>query len=235
LLVYDPIAKRLLGQSDDQFYRGDPDPALDVEIPPGVEQIVVAVHDCSERGGPEFGYRLTVESGGPDFYLWLGKAQDGTKSNEENESWYRMDASDTLNLPAGGEARLLVSVRRSAKQIDPHYRGPQQGFDGPIRLRAVGLPLGVTARPATIPAGEIAGELIVTADAAAIRRPFEFTVVGEATRHDGQVIRRVAERRLYLADPQMFNLPWNWRSQKVACAVIEQRTESPAASEKRGE
>jgi hypothetical protein len=60
-------------------------------------------------------------------------------------------------------------------------------------------------------------------------------VVGEATRADGQIVRRVAERRLYLADPQMFALPWNWRVQKVTCAVVDQSVELPAERKERGQ
>lgn len=132
-----------------------------------------------------------------------------------------MDASDTLNLPIGQSTKLRVSVRRSATENDPFYKGPVQGYQGPIRLRAVDVPRGVTVEPAVIPAGSLEGELTVVAGAGAPTQPFEIVVLGEGTRDDGTLVRRVAERRLYLADPQMFALPWNWRVQKVTCAVVE--------------
>jgi hypothetical protein len=173
------------------------------------------------QGGAAHGYRLTIEEGGPDFYLWLGTAQDGTRSNEENVSWHRMDYLDTLNLRPGKGTTLQVAVRRSAKENDPHYAGPIQGYQGPIRLRAIDLPSAVTCREAVIPAGKLAGEMIFVAGPEAPVKPFEITILGEATRDNGSVIRRVAERKLFLSDPQMINLVWNWRVQKLTCVTTK--------------
>lgn len=220
LLVYDPIAKKLLAQSDDQRQR-NPDPALEFTVPEGTREVIVAVRDCLQHGGLEYGYRLTIDCGGPDFYLWLGKAQNPSRTNEENESWFRMDASDTLSLPIGVPTKLHITARRNPQENDVFYKGPRQGLQGPIRLRAENAPPGVTVEPAEIPAGKTDGELIVMATADAPRHPFELVIVGEGAREDGSVVRRIAERRLYLADPQMFALPWNWRVQKVTCVVTD--------------
>jgi hypothetical protein len=115
--------------------------------------------------------------------------------------------------------KLLVSARRSAKQNDPHYTGPIQGYGGPITLKALDVPRGVTIKPGEIPAGKTTAELTCVATAEAPKTPFEIVIVGEATRDDGSPIRRLAERRLYLADPQMINLPWNWRVTKLTCVT----------------
>lgn len=217
LLVYDPLGKKLLTKHDDSVYRGNPDPAVDFEVPPGLTEVVIAVRDAMNQGSAAHSYRLTVETGGPDFFLYLGNKQIPT--NEEDVGWHRMDASDTLNLSPGNEAKLHLSVRRNAKQDDPHYYGPLQGYAGPIAIKALNLPAGVTARPLIIPAGATEADLIFTATADAPRQPFEIVVVGEATRANGTAIRRIAERRLFLSDPPFPNMPWNWRVQKVTCVT----------------
>lgn len=224
LMVYDPKGKKLLAKNDDQGYRGNPDPGLTFEVPTGVEQVVISLRDVLGQGGIEHGYRLTVERGGPDFFLRLGRKP----SKLENVGWYKRDCSDRLSLPPGQEAKLVLSVRRNNKQDDPHYAGPLEGFTGPIRVQALNLPPGVAVKPLVIAGDKTEGELIFTASDEAPRQPFEIVVVGEGERPDGSVIRRIAERRLYLSDAAITNLPWNWRVTKVACLVA--RPTPPAAA-----
>ncbi|MDB5338364.1 MAG: hypothetical protein JWN70_3983, partial [Planctomycetaceae bacterium] len=218
VLVYDPVGKKLLAKHDDSGYRGNPDPAVDFEVPPGLSEVVIALRDTLNQGSAAHSYRLTIETGGPDFLLILGKKQNPT--NEEDVGWHRMDTSDTLNLEPGKEAKLRLSVRRTTKEDEYHYNGPLQGYTGPISVKALNLPVGVTAQPLAIPAGATEAELIVVATAEAPREPFEIVVIGEATRPNGTVIRQIAERRLYLSDPALTNMPWNWRVQKVTCVTI---------------
>jgi hypothetical protein len=180
-------------------------------------ELIIALHDTLQRGGPEFGYRLTIEQGGPDFLLWLGRKQHPT--NEEDVGWHRMDKSDTLNLTPGQESKLRLSVRRTKKEDDPYYNGPVEGYTGPIHVKAENLPAGVTVKPSEIAPGQTEAELVFVAGDAAPREPFEIAIVGEGTRPDGTVIRQVAERRLYLSDPQCPHLPWNWRVTKVTCVT----------------
>ena len=52
------------------------------------------------------------------------------------------------------------------------------------------------------------------------REPFEFAVIGKGMRGNGDVIQRVAERKLFLCEPQMVHLPSNWRVQKVTCVTV---------------
>jgi hypothetical protein len=217
LLIYDPVGNKLLAKHDDQGYRGLPDPGVDFEVPSGIREVIVALRDTTGGGGIEYGYRLTVERGGPDFHLWLGRKQAPT--NEEDVGWHRLDRSDTLNLTPGQEAKLRLSVRRSAKEDDAHYNGPVQGYSGDIHVKALNLPAGVTAKPLVIPAGKTEGELVFHATDQAPKRPFEIVIVGEGNRPDGSVITRAAERRLFVSDPAVTNLPWNWRVQKVTCVT----------------
>ena len=114
--------------------------------------------------------------------------------------------------------KFTVSVRRTGKD-DVGYGGPVQGYDGPIRVSVVDLPKGIAVKPSVIAAGEREGELIFTADEDAPREPFELVVVGDAIRDDGAMIRRVAERRIYISDAQMTHLPWNVRVRKLVCVV----------------
>jgi hypothetical protein len=216
LLVYDPKGKKLLAQNDDQGYRGLPDPGLTFETPAGVTEVVIALRDTREQGGHEYGYRLTIERGGPDFFLWLGNRQSPTN---DMEGWLWQDTWDTLNLPVGQETKLRLTVRRSAKENDQHYNGPIQGYTGPIAIKAENVPPGVTVKPLLIPAGQTQGELVVVAGESAPARPFELVIVGEGKRPDGSTIRRIAERRLFLSDPAVTNMPWNARVNRLTCVT----------------
>lgn len=220
LLVYDPKGKKLLAQNDDQIGRGLPDPGLTFEVPAGVEEVIVMLRDIHQEGGHEYGYRLTIERGGPDFLLRLGTFQNPT--NDET-GWQWVDRWDALNLPPGKEAKLRLSVRRK-KENDPHYQGPFLGYVGPVTIKAENVPRGVTVKPLVIPAGETSGDLVVIASEDAPRKPFEMAIIGEGTRPDGSVFRRIAERRLYLSDPACTNMPWNGRVQKVTCATTRKAT-----------
>ena len=125
-----------------------------------------------------------------------------------------MDTWDTLNVPRGGQAKLLVTALRT-----------KDGYQGPIRLRAI-MPsdsthaAGITVQSAVIPAGKSTATMLCTATKAATRRAFAFAVVGEAKSSGGRIIRRVAERKLFLADPQMVHIAWDWRVREVTAVVI---------------
>ena len=91
-------------------YAGDPRPSvisttgqtasypfINLEIPPGVEELTVAVEDLLQRGGPAHGYRLTARRQGPDFLASLD--------------------TPFVNIPARGSALVNVTVERRG------YRG----------------------------------------------------------------------------------------------------------------
>jgi len=87
----------VLASSDDRA--GTLDPGLEYTVPEGVEQVVAAVRDLNESGGPHFLYRLKiVPSGQPDFSL--------------------MATASRINLPQRGSIAVRLKVNRSA------YTGP---------------------------------------------------------------------------------------------------------------
>jgi hypothetical protein len=216
LLVYDPLGKKLIAENNDMHLRGNVDPGVTFEVPAGVTSIVVSLRDVFGRGGTEYPYRLTIEVGGPDFILSLGN--ESHRALNDKARLY--DHADTLNLRPGVPTKLPVSVAR-AKEDAPYNFGPMAGFQGPITVRAIDAPPGITVEPVVIAAGKTSGELIATAAPGAPRGPFELTIVGEATRDDGSKIRHVAERRLFLCEPAFGNMKWNHVSRKVVGLVLE--------------
>ena len=119
--------------------------------------------------------------------------------------------SAAVSLRAGQSVKVPISVKRK-------WYGFAQ-FNGPIRLTTHGVPKGVTVTSGGIPAGKTEGELVITASPDAPREPFEIGVVGEGKRKDGATIRRIAERRMFIAEPYFSNLPWNWRVRKLLCIL----------------
>ncbi len=220
LMAWDPVGKKLLATGDDLRYRANVDPGLEFTVPPKVTSVVLSLRDTLDRGGREFPYRLTIEAGGPDFFLWMGRRQNPF----ENSGWAKMDANDTVTIPRGGEVRVRVTARRNLPGKPPddgYYKGPVRGFAGAIRLSVVGLPKGVTVSGGEIASGSNSGELTFRADPHLdTLKPFAVAVIGEATRRDGTRLRRVAERMLYLSDPQMTHMPWEWRSRKLVGVVV---------------
>jgi len=220
LMAWDPVGKQLLATGDDLRYRANVDPGLEFTVPPKVTSVVLSLRDTLDRGGREFPYRLTIEPGGPDFFLWMGLRQNPF----ENSGWAKMDANDTVTIPRGGQVKVRVTARRNLpgqKPDDGYYKGPVRGFDGAIRLSVSGLPAGVTVVGGEIAAGKTAGELTFRADRnAETLKPFAVAVFGEATRKDGTRLKHVAERMLHLSDPQMTHMPWEWRSRKLAGVVV---------------
>jgi hypothetical protein len=108
LRVLDPAGKQLALVDDvdvPPLLPGQPaikvaDPSLEFTVPMGVTGLVLELRDQRQRGGINFGYRLTVEPALPDFEL--------------------RQPSSELNVPRGGSALLPVSVIRRG------YTGPVQ-------------------------------------------------------------------------------------------------------------
>ncbi|MCE9603883.1 MAG: PPC domain-containing protein [Planctomycetia bacterium] len=228
LLAYDPLGKKLLAQNNDMHLRGNVDPGLWFEVPAGVTSVVVSLRDVFGRGGREYPYRLTIETGGPDFLLSLGKEN----FRSENDKSRLYDRADTLNLRLGKTETLPISVARGPEQA-PYHFGPLQGFTGPITVRCLNAPPGITIESITIAAGKTEGALTVLAADNAPRTPFELTIIGEALRDDGTKIFRVAERRLFLCEPAFGNMKWNYVSRQLTCLVLDPQTVSakPASEE----
>jgi hypothetical protein len=108
LTVYDAKGKKLVSAGDtpppvDVFAvnavaRTSGDPFLNFKVPEDVHEITVAVEDIAQRGGPDFGYRLTVRKQAEDFRLSAAPAY--------------------VNVPRGGTALIAVNVERRG------YDGP---------------------------------------------------------------------------------------------------------------
>ncbi len=85
------------------------------------------------------------------------------------------------NIPKGGSALVTVSASRV------------RGYDGPIEISAEGLPAGVTANAATIPAGQDSTVMLLSADGSASDGALSagFKIVGHA-KVKGHDLARVA-------------------------------------------
>ena len=97
---------------------------------------------------------------------------------------YRLSAGPANpNIPRGGSAIMTVSVTAL------------RGFDGAIDIEVKGLPAGVSAAPATIPAGQLSTEVVLTATANASldTHPAPIQIVGHAM-VDGRDLTRIANK-----------------------------------------
>jgi hypothetical protein len=74
------------------------DPVLNFKVPDDLHEITVAVEDIAQRGGPDFGYRLTVRKQAEDFRLTATPAY--------------------VNVPKGGTVLISVTADRRG------YEGP---------------------------------------------------------------------------------------------------------------
>ena len=118
------------------------DAALRWQVPEdGLYQIQIADLYSSQRGHPSLMYRLVIRREEPDFDLVLlpGSAA----------------GNDSVTVPAGGRTAANVAAIR------------KDGFGGPIRVEARGLPDGVRAAPITIGPGQTIAPFVFEAEPAA--------------------------------------------------------------------
>ncbi len=162
----------LLGVNSVQFEsRTAGDPYLRFPVPEGVHEIQVSIDDLAERGGPGFAYRLRTRIAPNEFELSVN--------------------TPYLNIPAGGNAAIPVSIER-------------RGYNGPVRVSIPALPKGLRAEGGWIPEEIVdpvtglartasrRGVIVISADAD-VRLPFtELTAVGEITLPDGQKLSKTA-------------------------------------------
>ncbi len=146
----------------------------------------------NDDGGPGFG---------PDSLLNFVAPQDGdyilhlrdVRGLEGQDFAYRLSVRQgdpdfqlraepqNPNIPKGGSAFITVSANRVL------------GYEGPIEIEVQGLPAGIKASPATIPAGQESTVVLLSADATAPANalPAAFKIVGHA-KINGQDRTRVA-------------------------------------------
>ena len=112
ITIYDAKGKKLASAGDipppvDVFSvnavgRTSGDPFLNFKVPENIHEITVAVEDIAQRGGPDFGYRLTVRKQAEDFRLTAtpglhqcSARRDGTHRGDRRSSRLRWsDSSD---------------------------------------------------------------------------------------------------------------------------------------------
>ncbi|MBI3466905.1 MAG: hypothetical protein HY000_28155, partial [Planctomycetes bacterium] len=94
-------------------------------------------------------------------------------------------ATDVLNVDPGKSVNVPVAVER-------------RGYDGPIELAAEGLPEGVTAQPATVPAKQAAGQITIQAAAGSSAPLSKVRIIGTA-KIDDQEVKRVLRNEIVMA------------------------------------
>ncbi len=132
------------------------------------------------RDDPRLAYRLLIRESEADFRLLAWSQRQAVDNDNKFEA-----ASPTLRR--GGQTTVYVDVIR---------RG---GFNGEVRLKAAGLPAGVTAQRCVVPAGRSEGVLILSATEDAAAWSGVIQVVGEANLGDRSA-SRVARAATLLAD-----------------------------------
>ncbi len=132
------------------------DPSLNFKVPEGVHEITVAVEDLAGRGGPEFGYRMSIRKVAEDFSIAASPA--------------------FLNVPRGGTVQVAVSADRRGYDgaIRAHLENlpkgwtAEGGFIAPETVDETGARLtsrnGVITLTAAADAEPAEKELVVAAD-----------------------------------------------------------------------
>lgn len=144
---------------------------------PAVGQYVLAVSErFSQRGGPEFAYRLHVapDEGAGDFQLQL--------------------PTDALIVERGGEVKFKLSASRSG------------GFKEPIVISVAGLPAGVTAENVTLAANKNDAQLVFKAAETAKIDATNVVIEGTAKTGEATLVRRAVLPRLSNDDSQIDQL-----------------------------
>jgi hypothetical protein len=140
-----PLPLPAMSGNMERRYRAQPEDPGVAFTPPADGTYRVLLRDLfgSAQGDPRHVYRLSIRPARPDFRL-LALPIDKTPADNKF-------TPVTCTLRRGGADVVRVVAFRL------------EGFDGPIRIEAGDLPPGVTARPAQIPPGESAVDLVLQA------------------------------------------------------------------------
>jgi len=145
------------------------DPYLGFKVPAGVTEIAVSVEDIAQRGGPGFGYRMTVKKQAEDF---------------------RLNASPAyVNVPRGGTVQVVVNADRRGYDGPIHARIPNlpKGWTSEGGFIAAETVDSTGARSFSR-----RGVLTLTASKDAEMPTAELAVIGEGKLEDGTRIERRA-------------------------------------------
>lgn len=148
----------------------------------------------NDDGGPDYGADSRLDFVAPtdgDYILHL-KDVRGLEGPDfayrltirEASPDYRLRAEpENPNIPKGGSIPVTVTASRL------------RGYDGPIQIEVSGLPPGITASAATIPEGQDATVVLLSAaqNTSVEARPARFEIVGHAS-VNGHDLMRVADK-----------------------------------------
>lgn len=146
------------------------DPVLRVKTPSDAHTVTVAVEDLALRGGPNYGYRLNIESVAQTFRVLLNVPY--------------------VNVPAEGSVAVPVTVQRQGFDGEIQLRVPNT----PKGLRVEGglVVAGAVVKETAQNRNSI-GVLILTAEPGAKLPPTDLKVEGVAQLPDGRTLVRPAE------------------------------------------
>jgi hypothetical protein len=113
----------------------DPDSQIDL-VPECDDWVTVEVRDRFGRGGPEFAYRIEAGEPSADFEV-LVLEDRGSDLGSRNAGQGTFPASGAFHLVPGSETVVT-------------FRVVMDGQPGPVAVRALDLPPGVTARPVIV-------------------------------------------------------------------------------------
>jgi len=112
----------------------------------------------------------------------------------------KLAAEAQVSIPKGGTAAVPVTVTR-------------RGYTGPITLTILEPPPGLVVRPGTIPDGQAAGALTVSAAADAAFGAVELKVVGQGAGPGGPIVRPAEKLVIFaqqsVTQPQAVTVPTN--------------------------
>ncbi len=179
ITIYDATGKKLVSAGDipppvDVFAvnavgRTSGDPFLNFKVPADTHEITVAVEDIAQRGGPDYGYRLTIRKQAEDFRVSTTPAY--------------------VNVPRGGTVQISVNVDRRGYDGPIHATIPDlpKGWivDG-------GYIAAETVDPTNVRSFSRRAVMTITAAADAEMPKSDLVVVAEAKASDGSVLRRQA-------------------------------------------
>jgi hypothetical protein len=145
------------------------DPYLGFKVPAGVTEIAVSVEDIAQRGGPGFGYRMTVKKQAEDFRLSANPAY--------------------VNVPRGGTVQVVLNADRRGYDGPIHARIPNlpKGWTAEGGFIAAETVDSTGARSFSR-----RGVLTLTASKDAEMPTAELAVIGEGKIEDGTRIERRA-------------------------------------------
>jgi hypothetical protein len=179
ITIYDAKGKKLASAGDtpppaDVFSlnlvgRTNADPFLNFKVPEATTEVTVTVEDIAQRGGADFGYRLTVRKLAEDFRLSATPAY--------------------INVPRGGTMHIVVNADRRGFDGPIHATIPDLPKGWAV---AGGYIAAETVDPSNQRSFSRRGVLSLTVAPDAELPKSDLVIVGEAQLSDGSKLRRTA-------------------------------------------